>query len=98
MVKVLLGEVKRLGIPLLTSATIIKLLHQRDASGVDRVAGAILATGSRAWNTSGLAIVTAPNVVLATGGPGSCIATAFTHINVLARWDWRWKKGSRSLI
>ena len=70
MVKVLLGEVKRLGIPLLTSATIIKLLHQRDASGVDRVAGAILATGSRAWNTSGLAIVTAPNVVLATGGPG----------------------------
>ncbi|MCP6462419.1 oxidoreductase, partial [Klebsiella pneumoniae] len=48
MVKVLLGEVKRLGIPLLTSATIIKLLHQRDASGVDRVAGAILATGSRA--------------------------------------------------
>lgn len=70
MVKVLLEEVKRLGIPLLTSATIIKLLHQRDESGVDRVAGAILATGSRAWNPSGLAIVTAPNVVLATGGPG----------------------------
>ncbi len=70
MVKVLLEEVKRLGIPLLTSATIIKLLHQRDESGVDRVAGAILATGSRTWNPSGLAIVTAPNVVLATGGPG----------------------------
>lgn len=70
MVKVLLEEVKRLGIPLLTSATIIKLLHQRDKSGVDRVAGAILATGSRTWNPSGLAIVTAPNVVLATGGPG----------------------------
>lgn len=70
MVKVLLEEVKRLGIPLLTSATIIKLLHQRDESGIDRVAGAILATGSRTWNPSGLAIVTAPNVVLATGGPG----------------------------
>ncbi|EFR9188108.1 FAD-binding protein, partial [Salmonella enterica] len=70
MVKVLLEEVKRLGIPLLTGATIIKLLHQRDESGVDRVAGAILATGSRTWNPSGLAIVTAPNVVLATGGPG----------------------------
>lgn len=70
MVKVLLEEVKRLGIPLLTSATIIKLLHQCDESGVDRVAGAILATGSRTWNPSGLAIVTAPNVVLATGGPG----------------------------
>ncbi|EBE7905550.1 FAD-binding protein [Salmonella enterica] len=70
MVKVLLEEVKRLGIPLLTSATIIKLLHQRDESGVDRIAGAILATGSRTWNPSGLAIVTAPNVVLATGGPG----------------------------
>ncbi|ENT7736053.1 FAD-binding protein [Salmonella enterica subsp. enterica] len=70
MVKVLLEEVKRLDIPLLTSATIIKLLHQRDESGVDRVAGAILATGSRTWNPSGLAIVTAPNVVLATGGPG----------------------------
>lgn len=70
MVKVLLEEVKRLGIPLLTSATIIKLLHQRDESGVDRVAGAILATGSRTWNPSGLAIVTAPSVVLATGGPG----------------------------
>ncbi|EIP8353110.1 FAD-binding protein [Salmonella enterica] len=70
MVKVLLEEVKRLGIPLLTSATIIKLLHQRDEFGVDRVAGAILATGSRTWNPSGLAIVTAPNVVLATGGPG----------------------------
>ncbi|EEM2503314.1 TPA: FAD-binding protein [Salmonella enterica subsp. indica] len=70
MVKVLLEEVKRLGIPLLTSATIIKLLHQCDESGVDRVAGAILATSSRTWNPSGLAIVTAPNVVLATGGPG----------------------------
>lgn len=70
MVKVLLEEVQRLSIPLLTSATVIKLLHQRGENGEDRVAGAILATGSRAHNPWGLAIVTAPNVVLATGGPG----------------------------
>ncbi|EGO8361919.1 FAD-binding protein [Escherichia coli] len=70
MVKVLLEEVQRLAIPMLTSATVIKLLHQRRENGEDRVAGAILATGSRAHNPWGLAIVTAPNVVLATGGPG----------------------------
>lgn len=69
MVKVLLEEVQRLAIPVLTSATVIKLLHQRDENGEDRVAGAILATGHRAHNPWGLAIVTAPNVVLATGGP-----------------------------
>ncbi|EBS7635417.1 FAD-binding protein [Salmonella enterica] len=70
MVKVLLEEVQRLAIPLLTSATVIKLLHQQGENGEDRVAGAILATGSRAHNPWGLAIVTTPNVVLATGGPG----------------------------
>ncbi|EFA5130869.1 TPA: FAD-binding protein [Escherichia coli] len=70
MVKVLLEEVQRLAIPLLTSATVIKLLHQCGENGEDRVAGAILATGSRAHNPWGLAIVTTPNVVLATGGPG----------------------------
>lgn len=70
MVKVLLEEVQRLAIPLLTSATVIKLLHQCGENGEDRVAGAILATGSRTHNPWGLAIVTTPNVVLATGGPG----------------------------
>lgn len=70
MVKVLLEEVQRLNIPLLSSATVIKLLRQRDESGTERVAGAILATGSRAHNPWGLALVVAPNVVLATGGPG----------------------------
>lgn len=70
MVKVLLEEVQRLSIPLLSSATIIKLLRQRDESGAEHVAGAILATGSRAHNPWGLALVIAPNVVLATGGPG----------------------------
>lgn len=70
MVKVLLEEVQRLAIPMLTSATVIKLLHQRDENGEDRVAGAILATGHRAHNPWGWQIVTAPNVVLATGGPG----------------------------
>lgn len=39
MVKVLLEEVQRLSIPLLTSATVIKLLHQRGENGEDRVAG-----------------------------------------------------------
>ncbi len=39
MVKVLLEEVQRLAIPMLTSATVIKLLHQRDENGEDRVAG-----------------------------------------------------------
>lgn len=78
MVKVLLEEVQRLAIPVLTSATVIKLLHQRDENGEDRVAGAILATGHRAHNPWGLAIVTAPNVVLATGGLASFIATVCT--------------------
>lgn len=36
MVKVLLEEVQRLAIPVLTSATVIKLLHQRDENGEDR--------------------------------------------------------------
>lgn len=70
MVRVLLEEVQRLNIPLMTGATVIKLLRQRDESGAERVAGAILATGSRAHNPWGLALVIAPNVVLATGGPG----------------------------
>nr|EKU5182192.1 FAD-binding protein [Klebsiella oxytoca] len=70
MVKVLLEEVQRLNIPLLSGATVIKLLRQRDESGTEHVAGAILATGSRAHNPWGLALVVAPNVVLATGGPG----------------------------
>ncbi|EFX6954632.1 FAD-binding protein, partial [Shigella dysenteriae] len=56
MVKVLLEEVQRLAIPVLTSATVIKLLHQRDENGEDRVAGAILATGHRAHNPWGLAL------------------------------------------
>lgn len=70
MVKVLLEEVQRLNIPLLSGATVIKLLRQRDESGTEHVAGAILATGTRAHNPWGLALVVAPNVVLATGGPG----------------------------
>lgn len=70
MVKVLLEEVQRLSIPLLSSATIIKLLRQHDDSGSERVVGAIMVTGSRAHNPWGLALVIAPNVVLATGGPG----------------------------
>lgn len=70
MVKVLLEEVQRLNIPLLSGATVIKLLRQRDESGTEHVAGAILATGSRAHNPWGLALVVTPNVVLATGGPG----------------------------
>lgn len=70
MVKVLLEEVQRLNIPLLSGATVIKLLRQCDESGTEHMAGAILATGSRAHNPWGLALVVAPNVVLATGGPG----------------------------
>ncbi len=53
MVKVLLEEVQRLAIPMLTSATVIKLPHQCDENGEDRVAGAILATGHRAHNPWG---------------------------------------------
>ena len=70
MVKVLLEEVKRLHIPLLTSATVIKLLRHSDDEGTERVIGAVLVTNSRAHNAWGLAIVMTPNVVLATGGPG----------------------------
>ncbi len=39
MVKVLLEEVQRLAIPVLTSATVIKLLHQRDENGKHRGRG-----------------------------------------------------------
>lgn len=70
MVKVLLEEVQRLNIGILNNATVIKLLRQRNDDGTEHVAGAILATGSRAHNDWGLAIVITPNVVLATGGPG----------------------------
>ncbi|QBX81513.1 FAD-binding protein [Citrobacter tructae] len=70
MVKVLLEEVKRLHIPVLTSATVIKLLRHSDDEGTERVIGAVLVTNSRAHNAWGLAIVMTPNVVLATGGPG----------------------------
>ncbi|TMR08106.1 hypothetical protein FGG77_25455, partial [Escherichia coli] len=47
MVKVQLEEVQRLAIPVLTIATVIKPLHQRDDNGEARVAGATLATGNR---------------------------------------------------
>ncbi|WP_400168625.1 hypothetical protein [Escherichia coli] len=61
-------EVQRLAIPVLTSATVIKLLS------VTKPAKTVLRGQSSrpviAHNPWGLAIVTAPNVVLATGGPG----------------------------
>ncbi len=36
--------------------------------------------------------LTAPNVVLATGGPGELYRDSFIHTNVSARWGWRWRK------
>ncbi len=81
MVKVLLEEVQRLAIPVLTSATVIKLLHQRDENGEDCVAGAILATGHRAHNPWGLAIVVR-QCGTGNGGLASFIATVCTHTNV----------------
>ncbi|MFK3707235.1 FAD-binding protein [Klebsiella sp. NPDC088457] len=70
MVKVLLQEVLQLGIPLLSGATALRLLRQNDETGTERCAGMVVATGGRSRNANGLGVILAPNVVLATGGPG----------------------------
>lgn len=70
MVKVLLDEVIQLGIPMLSGATVLRLLRQNDETGTERCAGLVVSTSSRSHNAAGLAVVLAPNVVLATGGPG----------------------------
>ena len=70
MVKVLLDEVLQLGIPLLSGATALRLLRQDGDAGGERCAGLVVSTSSRTHNAHGLAVVLAPNVVLATGGPG----------------------------
>ncbi|EKY3197194.1 FAD-binding protein [Cronobacter turicensis] len=70
MVKVLLQEVLQLGIPLLSGATALRLLRQNDEQGSERCAGLVVSTGGRSHNTNGIGVILAPNVVLATGGPG----------------------------
>lgn len=70
MVKVLLQEVLQLGIPLINGATALRLLRQSDEQGSERCAGLVVSTGVRSHNTNGLAVILAPNVVLATGDPG----------------------------
>ncbi|EMP5336909.1 FAD-binding protein [Citrobacter freundii] len=70
MVKVLLDELIQLNIPLLSGATALRLLRLNDEEGTERCSGAVVSTGSRSHNPYGLAIIKAPNVVLATGGPG----------------------------
>lgn len=70
MVKVLLDEVLQLDIPMLSGATALRLLRQNDETGKEHCAGMVVSTSSRSHNAAGLAIIMAPNVVLATGGPG----------------------------
>lgn len=70
MVKVLLQEVLQLDIPLLSGATALRLLRQHDEQGKEQCAGLVVSTGGRSHNTNGLCVILAPNVVLATGGPG----------------------------
>ena len=70
MVKVLLQEVLLLGIPLLSGATALRLLRQNDETGNECCAGLVISTGGRKYNAHGLGVILAPNVVLATGGPG----------------------------
>ncbi|EJI6541135.1 FAD-binding protein [Salmonella enterica] len=70
MVKVLLDEVLQLGIPLLSGATALRLLRESGKDGTEHCAGVIVSTSSRAGNKHGLGVIMAPNVVLATGGPG----------------------------
>lgn len=70
MVKVLLDEVLQLGIPLLSGATALRLLRTPDNDNKERCAGAVISTPSRTGNRHGLGVILAPNVVLATGGPG----------------------------
>ncbi|MDV5358163.1 FAD-binding protein [Enterobacter asburiae] len=70
MVKVLLQEVLQLGIPLLSGATALRLLRKNDETGGERCAGLVVSTGGRSHNANGLGVILAPNVVLATGGPG----------------------------
>ncbi|TCL02114.1 MULTISPECIES: FAD-binding protein [Sodalis] len=70
MVKVLLEETKRLGIPLLTGATALQLLKKKKANGDENCTGLLISTSSAAHNAYRLGIIDAPYVVLATGGPG----------------------------
>lgn len=70
MVKVLLDEVLQLGIPLLSGATALRLLREQNENGAERCAGVVISTSSRTGNRNGLGVILAPNVVLATGGPG----------------------------
>ncbi|EFV5031492.1 FAD-binding protein [Salmonella enterica] len=70
MVKVLLDEVLQLGIPLLSGATALRLLREQNENCAERCAGVVISTSSHTGNRSGLGVILAPNVVLATGGPG----------------------------
>ncbi|TCL06270.1 FAD-dependent oxidoreductase [Sodalis ligni] len=69
MVKVLLDEVKRLNIPLISGVTALKMIQ--DSSGAEKkCAGLVVSTNSGSHNLYKLGVIRSPYVVLATGGPG----------------------------
>lgn len=72
MVKVLLEEVKRLGIPILENTTALKLLKNTDKEGKESCSGLIVSINLPHYhNELKLGIISSPHIVLATGGPGS---------------------------
>lgn len=69
MVKVLAEEAIALGIPFLDHATGMTLLKHGEGTD-ERAAGLLLHVRTHHENPYGLAMVLAPNIVLASGGPG----------------------------
>ncbi|MTI15981.1 FAD-binding protein [Rhodobacteraceae bacterium RKSG542] len=69
MVKVLLQETKRLGIPVLTNAAGVQILTTGEGEN-KKACGLVVATKSDDLNPYGLAVIECDELVIATGGPG----------------------------
>ncbi len=69
MVKVLVEEAIRLGIPFLDHSTAMSLLKS-GTGDAEKAAGLVVVTRTNHDNPHGLSVILSPNVVLASGGPG----------------------------
>ncbi|MDD7912056.1 FAD-binding protein [Pseudovibrio exalbescens] len=69
MVKVLLEEAQRLGIPFMTGAAAVKILTTGEGEG-RCVSGLVVANKSTEHNPYGLAVIACEDLIIATGGPG----------------------------
>jgi len=69
MVKVLVEEAIRLGIPFLDHSTAMSLLKSGSGES-EKAAGLVVVTRTNHDNPYGLSVILSPHVVLASGGPG----------------------------